>query len=583
MRKKIFISFLIVAVVPAIITIIAANMFARRELEDIRRRNATTGLARLDANVVEEMARVGSAAKNGAADQEIRRILARRRQLGSVFQAQLINQITERNRKAGWDFSAIIDTNGVILARGDYPSSYGDTIDYRSVFGVQTIDKPIVSGSPPLEPYFGTGGLLGIAPIEWQEQRLAYLIVGTDFTARRLREWVGGWAIPSMIVGDGIVLNQSEDIPEAVMTAELYDDIYAGPPVSSVYLNNRRYLVGRERLTRMGSGKPPLMILIFFDSKPVDMAVEKLLYSLLATAALGLLLALVFGAMVARMLTRPLDDITQAADRISAGDWDADVINFTGGEAGRMADAFNRMIGDLRRSRDRLVQSERIGAWRDAARKVAHEIKNPLSPIQIAAEDLKAAYKPDDPQFAATLNQAVRMITEEVDSIKRFIDEFASFARTPRPTFGLVGINKLIAEACGVFAAEEKAGRIIKPVIDTITIQGDFELLKKALVNLIKNGLEASAPDGQVLLTAIEEDETAIITIDDTGKGFSPEIKDRLFTPYATDKQDGTGLGLVIVQGIIVDHGGIITADENTDGGARFVIRLPKNPPRKDD
>ncbi len=583
MKKKIFIAFVAVAIVPAVITILAANMFARLELEEIRRHNATTGLARLDADIVKDLAAMGSAAKNEVLNSRWRRMFLRRRQLGSVFQAQLIEQLGDRSTQAGWDFSAVIDTFGVVLARGDRPSSFGDTVDYRAVFGTQSITKPTAAAVAPFLPVWGTGGLLAIAPITHQEKTLAYLLVGKPFTANNLREWVGGWAIPAMIVNSQQVLNQTPDVPEEQLSQAMFAEIYYGPSVSSVHLTGRRFLVGRKQLTSTNSGRPPLMVLLFFDSASVDAATAKLFYSMLAAGGLGLLLAILCGGLVARLLTKPMDDIIEAAGRISAGEWDADVISFSKGDAGRMADAFNRMIGDLRRSRDRLIQTERLGAWRDAARKVAHEIKNPLSPIQVSAEDLVSAYKPNDPNFENVLRQSVKTISEEVAAIKRFVDEFASFARTPRPVFNQFDLKDLLTETAAAFPAENKQGRIAVDTTRSLVIKGDPELLRQALINLIKNGLEAGGPDGSITVTVIDEDETVQIIVDDTGSGISKEMKDKLFTPYATDKSGGTGLGLVIVQGIVADHGGTVTVRESPERGARFVMQLPQDPPPLED
>jgi hypothetical protein len=259
-KKKIFLAFVAVALVPAVITILAAYMFARLELEEIRQRNAKTGLARLDADIIEDLAAVGSAAKNAAVDARWRRLFLRRRQLGSVFQAQLIDGLAERSAQAGWDFSAIIDTFGVVLARGDRPSSFNDTIDYRDIFATQSITKPTASAVSPFLPVWGTGGLLGIAPITHQDKTLAYVLVGKPFTVNNLREWVGGWAIPAMIVGSQQVLNQTEDVPEEQLSEAMFAELYYGPTVSSVHLDGRRFLVGRKQLNRPESGKPPLMV-----------------------------------------------------------------------------------------------------------------------------------------------------------------------------------------------------------------------------------------------------------------------------------------------------------------------------------
>ncbi len=578
MKSKIFLAFIIVAVIPAAITIFAANMFASRELEEIFRHDARTGIARVDANIVADLKAVAEAAREESMDTRWRRLFLRRRQLGSVFRAQLINELTVQTKQGGWEFSAIIDTAGEVLARGDRPSSFGDTLDYRTAFGTYEVNKPMGSAVMPQLPVWGTGGLLGISPIRHEDRILGYLLVGRPFTAEHLREWVGGWAISSMIVGEGKILNLTEGIPEESIPREVYTELYTGPPVSSMHLDDRRYLIGRKQLTRPGSGKPELMILLFFDSTPVDAAIDKLLYSMLATGGVGLILAIIFAAWVARLLTKPLDDIIFASQRISAGDWDADVISFSTGEAGRMADAFNKMIRDLRTTRDRLVYTERLAAWRDAARKVAHEVKNPLSPIQIAAEDLRSAYQGDDPKFQQTLTEATKTILDEVSAIRRFVDEFAAFARTPKPTFEHIDSAELLRETGAAFPEASKERQLVIDTSQQIGFIGDTELLRRALVNLVKNGLEAGGPKTRVSVMDVDEDDWLEFIVDDTGPGISDEMKDQLFTPYATDKSAGTGLGLVIVQGIVADHGGTVSVRESPEGGARFVVRLPKDP-----
>lgn len=235
----------------------------------------------------------------------------------------------------------------------------------------------------------------------------------------------------------------------------------------------------------------------------------------------------------------------------------------------------------------RLVTAQRQMAWRDVARRIAHEIRNPLTPIQLSTERLKRRFskyveEPDQDVF----NRCIDTILRQVSDIGRMVEEFSNFARMPKPNLNDFNIAELLSEA--VFAQGMVQPEIrfdMKPTSGPVVITGDERLIGQAMGNLLKNAAEAieGLPDERevqgvidVALNTSRDDQIEII-VEDNGPGFPEEARERLLEPYVTTRQEGTGLGLAIVNRIIADHGGSISLQNRKDGlaGARVRIVLP--------
>ncbi len=296
--------------------------------------------------------------------------------------------------------------------------------------------------------------------------------------------------------------------------------------------------------------------------------------------ALGALAAVVLtGMLVARRTARDLDLLVEGSLAAARGDLDHRVPVRSKDEVGAVASAFNFMMEDLKTSKEKLVIAERIAAWQDIARRLAHEIKNPLTPIQMAMDTLRKSWKKQHPSFDEILDESTRTVLEEADRLKKIVAEFSDFARMPKPELSRIDLNEIVRSALSLYQGAVKVDSRLAP--DLPEIDGDKGQLTQVLLNLVENARDAigTREDGRIRVTTRrgEANDRALLVVEDNGPGVPPELKDKVFAPYFTTKQakGGTGLGLAIVHRIVSDHGGRITISDAPERGARFTIELP--------
>jgi nitrogen fixation/metabolism regulation signal transduction histidine kinase len=248
------------------------------------------------------------------------------------------------------------------------------------------------------------------------------------------------------------------------------------------------------------------------------------------------------------------------------------------GEVGELVDSFDAMIGRLEEQRRDVARLERAAAWRGMARTLAHEVKNPLTPIVLAVQQVQDRYDGDDPRYRALLDECTEIVTEEVESLRRLVREFGEFARLPRPEprpGDLVALLRDLAQLYG-----ERL--VLETPVDALQGSFDADALRRALINLIDNGLaacgEAGADEEVVVRLLPRPGGAARLDVSDRGTGIPPENLDRIFEPDFTTKSNGMGLGLAIVQGIVVGHGGRLDVASTPGRGTTFPLDLPLVP-----
>jgi len=302
-------------------------------------------------------------------------------------------------------------------------------------------------------------------------------------------------------------------------------------------------------------------------------------------AAGGILFAIVCSLWIAARVSRPIEQLACAAEEVASGNWETSVPERGRDEVGVLARSFNHMTGQLVSQRERLVQTERVAAWRELARRLAHELKNPLFPLQLTVENLVRARHLPAAEFDEIFAESTQTLSMEIANLKSIIGRFSDFSKMPKPELERIDARNVIErvrslyEAAGTTAAE-KAAPIhfqLELSAEPMLLDADPELLHRALSNLVLNAMDAMPEGGTLTLCAQPKGETVELRVADTGEGMTPEECERLFTPYYTTKEHGTGLGLAIVQSVIADHAGTIAVESRPGGGATFVITLPKS------
>jgi two-component system nitrogen regulation sensor histidine kinase NtrY len=327
------------------------------------------------------------------------------------------------------------------------------------------------------------------------------------------------------------------------------------------------------------------------------------LYAFAALLGATMLMTLVWGTVLARGVTRRIARLAAALNLVAEGDLSIRVQVTGSDELTDLASAFNRMLGEMEQSRARIEFLQRIGAWQEMAKRLAHEIKNPLTPIQLAVQECHRKYSGDDPRFRALLDTTLEIVEEEVGTLRRLVGDFSAFARLPHAELEDADLRDFLGECSDQFAALEDAAESGAPPEslsaydvdvawdlpkDALPVAIDRQMLRRVLVNLVRNALQAirdaqkaresggKSRRGHVCVSAKRDGDGAAILVEDDGPGIPAERRARVFDPYFTTKVDGTGLGLAIVKKVVVEHGGTIEVGSSEKlGGASFVIRLP--------
>lgn len=324
------------------------------------------------------------------------------------------------------------------------------------------------------------------------------------------------------------------------------------------------------------------VLLLGSSRKELVLLTRHILQIAAAVAGAALFIGLLVSLWVSSRITKPLEGLAEGAREVTLGRWDT-VIDLRGGdEIGQLAGAFNEMTQTLAAQREQLVQTERVAAWRELARRLAHELRNPLFPLQITVENLQKARQLDAKQFLEVFNESTATLRAELANLNTIVGRFSDFSKMPAPHFARVNVNEVLKNAVRLFEPQFNAvGK--PPVIPEYflteplpEIDADADLLHRAFQNLVLNALDAMPAGGTLTMRTSQHEGHIRIEVADTGKGLTPEECSRLFTPYYTTKTQGTGLGLAIIQSVISDHHGTISVTSDEGRGTTFRIELPQ-------
>jgi len=328
------------------------------------------------------------------------------------------------------------------------------------------------------------------------------------------------------------------------------------------------------------------VLLVGSSRRPLIELQRRVVSTAMLVGGVGILVAVLASLWFAARVTRPVVSLAEAARRVAAGDLGAKVDVESSDELGELAAAFNHMTEDLVQQKDRTLQAERVAAWRELARRLAHELKNPLFPLQVTVENLMRAKQKSPEMFEEVFQEGTATLLAEINNLKTIVGRFSEFSKMPKPQHQPTQVNDVVRSVLRVFHAQLRSNAKDENQIAVRTelaeglpeISADPDLLHRALQNLVLNAIDAMPQGGELTIRTATLADRVELSVSDTGSGLTREECGRLFTPYYTTKQHGTGLGLAIVQSVVSDHGGKISVESAKEKGTTLRIELPCEP-----
>jgi len=530
-----------VAVLPSLLIIAVIYFYSVRQLESDDERRAFANVARFAAFDTDLRARLKSGIDELTASETFRRAVA-------MVASGTTGRMDLDPRPYGLDFLELIDTAGNVLATYHRPG----LLSQQPGVACSRVAKDTLVHAETVE-------------YDLDGPHASYTFVKD--VGRNLCLYTGKY------------LNADLRQQIALLTDAEVSTLFKAD-TSLIYENMERRAVYRAEETFQavlaGSDSAQFYLVAKFATGAGTPAFVNLLNVAIIVALASALIAIALGMYVTGKAKREIENIVSATSRVAAGDFSTPVMAYEEGEFSQLADSVSDMMLKLRQTQQRLAASEKIAAWQTLGRKIAHEIKNPLTPIAISAEDLRRSYAEGLPEFDKILRETTSTIKGEVDRMIELLDEFVAFARMKPPDIRKVPANTIFMDIHTLLRAETETGRlklVSESKRDSLSL--DPEAFKQVFINLIKNGLEAS-DDAVVTVTVRDDRNDVVALVEDTGPGFSEERLANSFEPYATTKPKGSGLGLVICLRIVHDHGGIMELYNRTEGGAGVRIRLPQ-------
>ncbi len=317
---------------------------------------------------------------------------------------------------------------------------------------------------------------------------------------------------------------------------------------------------------------------VIVDREELENAVFR---AIAAASALVLMIAFIAGFLLARATTRKVSELSRVMREVAAGDLSVRVRSLGKDELGVLGAAFNGMLDELAAAQGKVAYLERVSAWQEMARRIAHEIKNPLTPIQLAVQNLRDKDPKVSPRFSALLQTSAEIVEDEIEALRRMVGTFSQLAKVPDAQLAPVSLARILTEFERAYGhlTEQESDRLEIGEAPEVQCLGDRQLLKQCLVNLVENAVlscrDAGREPVQVRIRAVVDEDAVEIWVEDNGPGIEPERRERVFEPYESSREEGTGLGLAIVKKIILDHRGEVRVETSELGGAAIVIRLP--------
>lgn len=315
----------------------------------------------------------------------------------------------------------------------------------------------------------------------------------------------------------------------------------------------------------------------FGQQKDFENQIQRFLVSIINVFMLLLAISVILAIFVSNWLTAPLRLLQDSFAGVRFGAHNQKIDYKKDDEIGALVKDYNKKLEELEFAADKLAQNERESAWREMAKQVAHEIKNPLTPMKLSVQQLLRVYDPENPASAQKLEKVVNSLIEQIDVLTNIANEFSNFAKMPRPNEEQVDLLALINSVIELFRHDDKVDIELSTNLQEVTVMADKDQILRVFNNLIKNAIQAAAEErhSNISIHIVRTEKNYLIRIRDNGTGISPEQRAKLFVPYFTTKNAGSGLGLALCRQIIESHRGTIELESTSDQGTEFIITLP--------
>ena len=335
------------------------------------------------------------------------------------------------------------------------------------------------------------------------------------------------------------------------------------------------YIVGYRPIIIGDSIRGVLAVPALYRQQEIDQELAQRNAFVLGAYALVVSLVIGLALVLANALSRPLRDLSHAARSVGKGDLDVVLEARSDDEVGDLIRSFNEMTTELKASRAILARAERELAWKEMAKQVAHEIKNPLTPIKLSIQHLVQAYREEAKDFDSILKRVSQTVIEQIDVLTRIASEFSNFARMPERRFERVDIGQLLRETIDLFTeVPDVEFRFKTPEIAAIVV-ADKDELRRVFINIVRNSVQAMQGKGAIVIEMNIQNQICSLRIKDTGSGIPEDIQSKVFQPNFSTKTDGMGLGLAITQKVIEDLNGTISLRSEVGKGTTVEMSIP--------
>jgi signal transduction histidine kinase len=566
--KLLFISSFMVAGAVALVTG-AVSISTRRAFDAIDRERRQALLTQFRDELAARSSEVGRRVELAAASRGVQQIAAR---------AAEYDQAQTEAASAALDFLDVVEPDLTIISSAHWPARFGYKNDWQIAPDDWHSSDVFLASIPT--PEGSVMALTAVRPVAGGKalvaggRRLSPELLKSLGVAPGMRALL--WLPPGQVIGAEGPIADPEKLASLIRDVRVTNVEATGAVQWTADRGSSEAFLALP-ITRAGTLAG---VLLAGTSLSTQLGLERsILRTGLVVGASGIVIGVLLGWWTTERITRPVERLAAGARAVAGGDLSARVEVSSRDEIGELARAFNRMTEQLLEQRDRAIQAERVAAWRELARRLAHELKNPLFPLQITIENLQRSR--DSAEFDEVFNESTTTLLDELGNLKTIIGRFSDFAKMPAPQFETVDVNEVVRGVMKLNFQVERPN--VKPVLelasDGTRIQADPDQLRRALGNLVLNALDAMPEGGTLRVRTALHDAGVRLEVSDSGQGLTEEECQRLFTPYYTTKQHGTGLGLAIVQSVVSDHHGKISVSSASARGTSFTIDLPASQP----